>query len=438
MRVGVVGVGHVGLPSSVALALLGHEVVGVDSDPEKISALQSGTSPFYEPGLHEALERMCASKALRFSEDMADAAEAEVVLICVGTPPRSSGEANLAAVESAVRGVARFAKGPMVIVEKSTVPSGTAERLRQTVRVERPDLADVIDIVSNPEFLREGRALDDWLQPDRILVGADSERAFAVMRRLFEPLTSQGHRLIETDIATAELAKHACNAFLALKISYINALAQMCELAGANVVDVATVMGSDRRIGEEFLQAGLGYGGYCFPKDLQAFARLAETLGYPFPLLEEIARINEAAVDLVFRKVRDAVWNLDHKRIALLGLSFKPDTDDVRLSPALALGERLLASDATVVGYDPQATDNARIALPQLVAAANAYEAARDAHCLVVCTAWEEFLELDLARLKDVMAQPAMVDGRNLFEPEVVVAAGFTYASVGRWTPSSR
>jgi UDPglucose 6-dehydrogenase len=333
-------------------------------------------------------------------------------------------------VERAAREVAAAATGPLLVVEKSTVPAGTATRLRSILGAVRPDIE--FDVASNPEFLREGSALKDALEPDRILVGAESEWAFTLLRRVYEPLVNTGHPLVETNIATAELAKHACNAFLALKISFINAMASVCERAGADVTGVADVMGMDPRIGRAFLDAGLGFGGYCFPKDLTAFDRLSTRLGVDMPLLREIARINDAAVTAVASKVREALWNLEDKRICLLGLSFKPNTDDVRFSPAVALARALLAEGARVVGFDPAAGANARADLPELEIAASPYEAAAGADCIVLCTAWAEFRDLDLGALRRAVASPVFVDGRNLLPPEAVARAGFAYQPVGR------
>ena len=431
MKVAVVGAGHVGLVTSAGLASLGHDVVATDSDEEKIGLLLRGEPSFYEPGLAELLVAETAAGRLRFSSHARDAlTNAEVVFICVGTPPSAEGEANLLAVERSAIEVARHAPEDAVVVEKSTVPAGTAERLGQTLARERPGAT--FELVSNPEFLREGRAVRDFFEPDRILVGADSRRGFETMRRLYEPLTRRGYPLIETDIRTAELAKHACNAFLALKISFVNGVARICERAGADVTSVADVMGADPRIGREFLDAGLGYGGYCFPKDLVAFERLSADLGYDFPLLREVARLNEEAVQSAFAKVKEAVWNLEGKRVALLGLAFKPGTDDVRFSPSLELARRLIERGATVVGYDPRAARNATVELPALETASDPYAAAAESHCLVVCTGWEEFRELDLERLRATMAYPVVVDARNLFENETMSAAGFTYYPTGR------
>jgi UDPglucose 6-dehydrogenase len=287
-------------------------------------------------------------------------------------------------------------------------------------------------VVSNPEFLREGSAVEDSLNPDRILVGAESQAAFETMHELYRPLTDKGVPLIKTNIRTAELAKHACNAFLALKVSYANALSQLCERAGADVVAVTEVMGKDDRIGSRFLRAGLGYGGYCFPKDLVAFEHLASQLGYEFGLLSEVAKINEQAIDAALHKVKDALWNLDDKRVALLGLAFKPGTDDVLLSPSLALAKRLLAEGARVIGYDPAAGQAAKKDVPDIEVVEDAYDAVADAHCLVIGTEWDEFVHLDLAKVRELMAYPVVIDARNLFDPGEMAQAGFVYYPTGR------
>lgn len=437
MRIGVIGTGHVGLVTCASLAKVGHEVIGCDVDAAKIETLKKGETPFYEPGLDELLAEQIARGRLSFTHE-SDAAvgESDVVFICVGTPPRASGEANLVAVEQSVIDVAQKARRPAVVVEKSTVPAGTAQRLRRTLKQVRPASLDALELASNPEFLREGKAIEDSLEPERILVGAESERAFEVMREVYRPWIDQGCRFIETDIATAELAKHACNAFLALKISFANALARLCERAGADVADVAEVMGSDDRIGRAFLNAGLGYGGYCFPKDLLAFERLAHELGYDFPILREVARINEEALDATVDKIVDALWNLEDKRIALLGLSFKPGTDDLRFAPALGLARRLLERGASVVGYDPVSSEEAQRELPELRIAADPYGAAEGAHCVVLCTEWDEFAGLDLDKLKAALARPIFVDGRNLFEPDRMAQHGFVYYATGRPRPA--
>ena len=433
MRIGVIGTGHVGLVTCTSMAKVGHDVVGTDVDAEKIEMLKDGRSPFFEPGLEEMLGELLAGGSLSFSSRSEDAvAEADVVFISVGTPPRASGEANLVAVEQSAIDVARKATKRTVVVEKSTVPAGTAQRLRRTLKQVRPSSLPELEIASNPEFLREGKAVEDSMNPERILVGADSEWAFEKMREVYRPWTDEGVPLLETNIATAELAKHACNAFLSLKISFANALARMCERAGADVVAVADVMGSDARIGRAFLNAGLGYGGYCFPKDIQAFERLAHGLGYDFPMLREVERINEEALDSAVDKVVEALWNLEDKRVALLGLSFKPETDDIRFAPALGLARRLIARGAEVVAYDPVVRDEALSEVPELQLAPDAYAAAEGADCVVICTEWQEFKDLDLVKLKTALARPVLIDGRNIFDAETAADAGFTYFPMGR------
>ena len=435
LPVGVIGTGHVGLITCLSLSSVGHRVVGYDLDAAKISTLRDGRMPFHEPGGREMLGAELASGRLSFSDDIAQAVSgADVVFICVGTPIRASGEANLLAVEQAARQIAQAATGPLVVVEKSTVPPGTATRLERTLAEERPDLIGQLDLLSNPEFLREGRGLEDAQHPDRILVGGSSRRGFDVLRRLYQPFLDDGVPLIETDITSAELAKHASNAFLALKISYANALARVCEAAGADIEAVTRVLGGDPRIGPDFLGAGIGFGGYCLPKDLAAFAHMSERLGYPFPLLAEVRRINDEAVQVAVAKIREVVWNLEGKRIALLGLSFKPDTDDVRFSPALALARALLTEGASVVGFDPVAGGPARDEVPELEVADDVYAAAAGASCVVICTGWPEFRELDLERLGEAVAFRNLVDGRNLLDPAAVTEAGWTYRAMGRPT----
>ena len=430
MKVAVVGTGHVGLVTAASLAHVGHDVVGFDDDRDKIEGLRSGVLPFFEEGLAELVAEGQASGRLRFVQDPAHAvAGVDVAFICVGTPGSATGETNLLAVEHAAHAIGAAATGDMVVVEKSTVPVQTANRVRTLLNRTSPHS---IDVASNPEFLREGRAVEDSLRPSRILVGADSPSAHAVLRRLYDPIVALGATYYATDVMTAELAKHACNAFLALKISFANGLARICEAAGADVVAVADVMGSDPRIGREFLDAGLGWGGYCFPKDLAAFRAQSSKLGYDFRILDEIRRINDEAIDSTFGKIRDALWNLENKRVVLLGLAFKAGTDDTRGSPAIRLARRLMEAGAHVVGCDPKAGAAARVEVPELTVREDLYAAAEGAHCLVVCTNWPEYRAIDLARLKGLMSVPVMVDGRNMFEPEVMRQAGFTYVPTGR------
>lgn len=432
MRIGVIGTGHVGVVTCSTLARLGHEVVGTDRDASRIATLEEGSVPFFEPDLEELVREGLQAKRLRFTTSLPEAvAGAEVVFICVGTPPRLSGEANLVAVENAARQAGRAATGPLLIVEKSTVPFGTSQRVLRSLQMERSDLDGHLEVASNPEFLREGSAVEDSLHPERILVGADSDSAHEVMRRVYEPQIAEGIPFIATSVASAELAKHACNAFLALKISYANALARVCERAGADVRQVTAVMKSDPRIGGDFLDAGAGYGGSCFPKDLVAFDRLSSRLGYDFPLLREVARINDEAIAAVVDKTRDALWNLDGKRVALLGLSFKPGTDDVRFAPALSIAKAMILEGATVVGYDPEAGANAKAEIEELEIARDAYSALVGSHALIVCTEWKEFAQLDLARVKELLEYPIVVDGRNLFADRDLPGKGFLYYPMG-------
>jgi UDPglucose 6-dehydrogenase len=431
VKVAVMGTGHVGLVTCVTFASIGHDVIGTDIDAEKIQLLTRGTTPFYEPNLDGSLQREQAAGRLSFTADAAPALRsAEVVFICVGTPARANGEANLIAMEQTARQIAAHAPDGVVVVEKSTVPAGTADRVRTILQ--REGRGSRFHIASNPEFLREGMAMHDALEPDRIVIGVESDRGLDVLRQLYAPLTDAGVPLIVTDIRTAELAKHASNAFLALKISFMNALARLCERAGADVTAVADIMGADARIGRAFLDAGLGYGGYCFPKDVAALAALSDRLGYPFPLLREIERLNEEAVEAVADKVREGVWILEGKRVALLGLAFKPDTDDIRFSPALALARKLLAAGANVVGCDPRAAQAAKDELPGLELADDPYEAATGAHALVIGTDWQEFREVELDVLRGVMTYPLIVDGRNLLDRDAFVGSGFWYYPTGR------
>ena len=432
MKVGVVGTGHVGLPTAAALAHIGHDVVAMDSDSAKTEQLAAGEMPFYEPGLQELVRANAESGRLVFTTDPELLMEGvEVVFICVGTPTReSTGEANLLAIERAAGSVTEHAKDHFVLVQKSTVPAGTGHRLVDVLQRYRS--AASFSVVANPEFLREGCAVEDSLRPARILVGSDSPEALETLRRLYLPLIEAGALWIATDIQTAELAKHASNAFLATKISFANALAQICERAGADVVAVADAMGADPRIGRAFLDAGLGYGGFCFPKDLAAFEALSSRLGYNFGLLGEVRRINDDAVASTFKKIEHEMWNLEEKRIALLGLSFKPNTSDTRFSPSLALAERLIDAGADVVGYDPQANEAALRRLPALTVVDDPYEALRGAHCAVLATDWPEFESLDLAKAGEIMRFKVIVDARNQLSPDSAEAAGFTYLPTGR------
>jgi len=448
LRIAVVGSGYVGLVTAACLAEVGHQVICVDIDQEKIAALQRGEVPIFEEFLPELLDRH-RGRRLQLTTSLPEAVETcSVIFIAVGTPAAESGESDLSFVEAVARDIARSATEYTVIVEKSTVPVCTCEWIRKIVTLNSkfPD----IDVVSNPEFLREGMAVTDFLCPDRIVVGADQQRATELLSEVYRPLTSgsyyqsenaicrksSGAWLIVTQTKSAELIKHASNAFLALKISFINAVANVCENVGADVLEVCNGIGADSRIGPRFLNPGLGYGGSCFPKDLKAFYAVAAESGYDFRLLKEVTRINEEQCSRFLRKVRGALWNLRGKRIAVLGLAFKGGTDDVRESPAIAAIRELVKGGCQIVAYDPVATERAREVLSggAIEYVADAYHAAANADALLILTDWEEFRNLDLDRLRSQLRHPIIVDGRNLFDPLRMAAAGFQYHSVGRPT----
>jgi UDPglucose 6-dehydrogenase len=431
MRVGVLGIGRVGLPTAATLASMGHSVVAADIDRDRVATVAGGVVPFPEPGLEALTNGELSAGRLSLSHDPADAVQGvNVVFICVDTPSQPDGRADLSRVMAAAEGIVSNASGTVVVAQKSSVPVGTGDLLAEILTWRNGSTR--LLLVSNPEFLQEGSAVQDCLQPSRILVGSDSDEALSVMRKLYSPLLEAGTPWIETDLRTAELAKYACNAFLTLKISYANALAALCETAAADVTAIADVMGADSRIGRAYLDAGLGFGGACLPKDLAAFAKVAGSLGHQLPLLEEVARINDQAVEGIFRKVESAVLDVEGKKVALLGLAFKPGTDDIRAAPALALARRLLGEGALVWGYDPLAGPAAKNEVDGLEIADDPYSALEGASCGVLCTDWEEFRHLDLDRAREVMAFPVIVDGRNLFDPTKMQRAGFTYVPTGR------
>jgi len=435
MRVTVIGAGHVGLVTAACLAHVGHEVVVDDDDPGKLELIRQGRSWFFEPGLEELLGEVVGAGRLRVAAGKAEAVHhGVVVFVCVGTPSRGDGSPNLAYVEAVAREVARSLPAGefRVVCEKSTVPVQTGERVAQVIAREAPPGAEW-EVASNPEFLREGSAVADTLRPDRVVVGTTSERGLAVLRELYDPiLEGSTAPFLATDRATAELIKHASNAFLATKISFINSVARVCERSGADVELVAMGMGLDARIGASFLKAGAGYGGSCFPKDVAAFAHRSRELGVEFGILNEVAKVNHEARHAVVGKVRDALWHLDGKRIGVLGLAFKPDTDDLRDAPAVDVVAELLADGAQVVAFDPVAGAQAAELVPGLDLAGKAAEVADGAHALVLMTEWAEFRELDPADLRARMAYPILIDARNALDADAFVAEGFTVAGVGR------
>jgi UDPglucose 6-dehydrogenase len=433
MRIGVVGVGHVGLVTSAAAATLGHEVVGMDADPATIRTLQDGEIPFHEDGLGRIVADGLRSGALRFTTSIDEAVRgAAIVFVCVGRPPVGSDDRSMPAVEEAVRAIAGVASDGLVLVIKSTVPPGTAARVADLLGSARPGLD--VAVASSPEFLRQGQAIEDALRPDRIVVGTEDPRAIAALRAFHRSTLEVGVPMIETDPRSAELAKLASNAFLATKVSFANAVAKVSDLVGADAIEVTRIMGVDHRIGSAFLGPGIGFGGSCLPKDLATLERLADREGFDFGVLRETARLNDAAVSWVARLVEDAVWSLDGATVTLLGLSYKPGTDDVHGSPALALARRLLDGGADVAAFDPRAGVHAASADARMRVERDPYDAATGSSCLVLATAWPELLDLDLPRLKSLMTQPAVVDAANACDAAAFRAAGFSYAAVGRRT----
>jgi UDPglucose 6-dehydrogenase len=449
MRIAVVGSGYVGLVAGACFADLGHQVLLVDNDQAKLTALKAGEVPIHEQFLPELLRRHRGHN-LTFSDDLSQAVEAsDAIFVAVGTPPTEQGEADLSYVESVARGISGAINGYKVVVEKSTVPVYTSDWVRKII-LRNAAAPDSFDVASNPEFLREGTAVTDFLYPDRIVVGADTERCAMVLRTIYAPLTDgsyyQGKNaipapdrvripppLIVTSAKSAELIKHASNAFLAMKISFVNAVASICEAVGADVQQVCQGIGTDSRIGPRFLNPGIGYGGSCFPKDLLAFRAVARECGYEFRLLDEVMRINEEQRQRFLRKVRTALWTLRGKRLGVLGLAFKGGTDDIRESPAILLVQSLLQEGCQVAVYDPAAMERAREVLNSKAKFVdNPYDAATDADALLILTEWEEFAALDLDRLQQQLKYPIVIDGRNLYDPATMAARGFTYYSVGR------
>ena len=449
MRIAVVGSGYVGLVAGACFADLGHDVILVDNDQLKLAALRAGQVPIHEKFLPELLGRHRGHR-LTFSDDLTEAARlSSVIFVAVGTPPTESGEADLSYVESVAREISGGITDYKVVVEKSTVPVYTSDWVRKIILRNGTD-AELFDVASNPEFLREGTAVTDFLFPDRIVIGCDSDRSAEVLREVYAPLTNGSYYqradcipqpdrasipppIIVTSTKSAELIKHASNAFLAMKISFINAVASVCESVGADVNQVVHGVGTDTRIGRRFLNPGIGYGGSCFPKDVMAFRAVARESGYDFRLLDEVMRINEDQRQRFLRKVHSALWTLRGKNLGVLGLAFKGGTDDIRESPALFLVQALLQEGSKITAYDPAAMERTQQALPAGIKYANsAYEAAHGADALLILTEWEEFANLDLTRLRQELKYPIVIDGRNLYDPEVMATHGFTYYSVGR------
>lgn len=431
MKLAVIGSGYVGLVTGTCFAELGHQVLCVDNNKEKIEQLEAGVVPIFEPGLESLLRANVNQGRLRFSTEIGDGVHfADILFICVGTPPLPDGGVDLSAMEKVMAGIAANMQSYKLIVEKSTVPVRTSELLEQLAHKHLDGREVLFDLASNPEFLSEGRAVQDFMHPDRIVLGVNSERAMSLLVQLYAPLNAP---LLITDINSAELIKHASNAFLAMKISYANALANICELSGADINKVTKGIGLDRRIGSEFLRAGIGYGGSCFPKDISGFIHIVEDFGYDFQLLKAVQEINQRQRQHYFEKVQAMLGTLENQRVAVLGLAFKPNTDDIRDAPSLDIIRWLLDAGATVSVYDPEATKNIQgIFGNELDYAEDPYQACKDADAALFLTEWQEFSQMNLQRLKQVLRQPVVVDGRNIFEPTKMAEQGFRYTSMGQ------
>ena len=432
MYISVIGTGYVGLVTGACFAEFGLTVTCMDTDARRIAKLEKGEVPFYEPGLTELVAKGLRENRLAFTTDIAKAVEqALVIFIAVGTPSRTDGSADLSYVEEVGRGIARHMTGYKVIATKSTVPVGTGEKIREVIRKHQSE-PHRFDIVSNPEFLREGSAIEDFLRPNRVILGADSPQAVAIMKDLYRPLYLLETPFVVTDIPTAEMIKYASNAFLATKVSFINEIANLCELVEADVQVVAKAMGLDGRIGSKFLHAGPGFGGSCFPKDLAALIETGDRAGYKMEIAGAAARVNERQRVLMVNKIRETLGGLRGKTVGLLGLSFKPNTNDLREAPAVTIAEHLLAEGAEVRVYDPTALEEGAKVLRGAIPCIDAYDAARDADALVLVTEWNQFRNLDFDRIKTALRRPVFIDLRNVYEPDRIAALGFHYVSVGR------
>ncbi len=429
MKISIIGTGYVGLVTGTCFAEVGHHVICVDNNEDKVKMLRAGGIPIYEPGLEDMVRKNVAAGRLTFTTSTAEGVQkSDVIFIAVPTPPQPDGSVDLSYIEKVARDIAAAITSYKIVVDKSTVPVKTGEKVAETIKRYCPAKAE-FDVVSNPEFLREGFAVGDLMKPDRIVIGTRSQRPVAAMKEIYQPFQAP---IIVTDINSAELIKHAANSFLALKISYINAIANVCEAAGANVQEVANGIGLDDRIGRRFLNAGIGFGGSCFPKDLSAFIKIAEQIGYDFKLLKEVQNINANQMERFVKKITDTLWVLKDKKIGVLGLAFKQNTDDVRSSPAIDLCHRLLKDGASLRVHDPKAMEKAKSLLPGVTYVEDMNEVAQGCDALVIATEWDEFKQLDLDRAKKGLTHPILFDGRNLFDPAEMEKRGWIYKSIGR------
>ncbi len=433
MNIAIIGSGYVGLVSGVCFSEIGHRVICVDNDESKIQSLRKLKIPIFEPGLEDLVKSNVKKKRLSFTSSIKEAAKkSQVIFIAVGTPSKEDGEADLTYVENVSREIAQVMDSYRLIVEKSTVPAATGKRIERTIRLNLPKKANKVvefDVASNPEFLREGSAIEDFMNPDRVVIGVESKRAEELLREIYKPLKTN---IIVTDMSSAEMIKHASNSFLATKISFINAVAQVCDAVGADVVKVAEGMGFDKRIGRAFLNAGIGYGGSCFPKDVDAFVRLSEKSGYEFALLKEVRNINEYQKQSFVKFIEDKLWILKGKTIGVLGLAFKPETDDMRNAASIDIIKRLRAEGAKIKAYDPVAIEKAKEFLKDVEYCKDPYRVAKGSDCLLLITEWKEFKTLNFKRIKASMKHAIIFDGRNMYDPKIMEQYGFEYHGVGR------
>lgn len=435
MKVGIIGSGYVGLVTGACLAEIGHDVLCIDNNADKVKLLKAGGCPIYEPGLEDLLAKNIKVGRLKFSASIEEGVfHSDILFIAVNTPPQPDGSADLSYVENAAREIAEKMKllpagSYRLIVDKSTVPVETGAKVSRTIKFSAPKDRD-FDVASNPEFLREGSAVGDFLKPDRIVIGVQSARSEEMLRELYAPIQAP---IVVTDIYSAEIIKHASNSFLATKISFINAVSRIAEASGADIELIAHGMGMDPRIGRSFLNAGLGYGGSCFPKDVSAFHRIAKDKGIEFSLLSEVEEINQSQRKIFIKKVHEALWVVKGKRLAVWGLSFKPNTDDMRSAPSIDIINALVEEGAEIVAHDPVAMEKAKPMLPKNITyVAKGEDAVRGADALLIMTEWKEYVEQDLGVLKTLLRQPVVIDGRNIFSPETMRALGFIYYSMGR------
>lgn len=429
MNISIIGSGYVGLVTGACFSELGNKVICADNDPKKIARLKKGIMPIYEPGLEELVMHNLKKQRLKFTSSIKEAVKASgVIFIAVGTPSLDNGEADLTGIENVARNIALNMSAYRLIVEKSTVPVETGKWVKHTIETYIRHKVK-FDVASNPEFLREGQAINDFMHPDRIVIGVESKRAKDTLVNLYKPLNAP---IVITDIKSAELIKHASNAYLATKVSFINAISHICDKVGADVGEVAFGIGLDKRIGASFLNAGIGYGGSCFPKDLDAFINIAKKLGYDFDLLNVVREINLQQRAFFINKIKNALWIIKDKTIGILGLSFKPNTDDIRNAPSMDIIEALQREGAKIKAYDPSAMQKAKAVLNKVQFCTDPYMTAKSSDCLLIITEWDEFKELDFLKIKKLLKRPLLIDGRNIYEPKIMKKLGFTYISMGR------